>query len=316
MEKVMKKGWVVFVCALICCTLWGSAFPCIKIGYQLFHIGGMDNVSQLLFAGLRFSIAGIMVILFGSILDRKVLYPKRKNWRYILSLCMFQTVGQYFFFYIGLARTTGVKSSIIMGSNVFLAILVAVFIYKLEKLTVKKVIGCIVGFLGVVLINLNGGSIDGSISLMGEGFIVFSAVCYAFSSALMKNYAAYENTVVLSGYQFFVGGIILSIAGFALGGRIEFEQVSTAGWGLLLYLAFISAFAYTLWGLLLKYNNVGKVAVYGFMNPVVGVILSALLLDEGGQAFGVEGIVALLLVCIGIFIVNSTKIGKKESSAA
>lgn len=72
----------------------------------------------------------------------------------------------------------------------------------------------------------------------------------------------------------------------------------------LLYMAIISAVAYTIWGVLLKYNPVARVSVYGFMNPVFGVILSAFLLGEKNQAFGYKGLTALLLVCIRIFIVN------------
>ncbi|MCD7906540.1 MAG: EamA/RhaT family transporter, partial [Clostridium sp.] len=79
----------------------------------------------------------------------------------------------------------------------------------------------------------------------------------------------------------------------------------------LLYLAFISAAAYTLWRLLLKHNPVLRVAVYGFMNQVLGVILSAWLLAENDQAFGVKTVIALLLVCLGIYVVNRPRIAKK-----
>ena len=75
---------------------------------------------------------------------------------------------------------------------------------------------------------------------------------------------------------------------------------------MLLYLAMVSAVAYSLWGMLLKYNPISKVAVFGFMNPVFGVILSALLLQEA-DSLGVMCIAALGLVCVGIYIVNCKK---------
>lgn len=90
---------------------------------------------------------------------------------------------------------------------------------------------------------------------------------------MIKKYSKDENPVVLSGYQFFLGGIILVVVGIATGGKISgFTLASIA---LLIYMAMISAVAYTLWGILLKYNPVGKVAVFGFTNPIFGVILSA-----------------------------------------
>lgn len=288
--------------ALICCLLWGSAFPCIKIGYQLFDIASGDVGSQLLFAGYRFALAGVLTILLGSLISRKPLVPKKSSWSSILRLCLVQTVLQYICFYIGLANTTGVKSSIIEASNVFLSLLAASLLFRLEKLTLKKVIGCIIGFAGVVLINLNGSGLDASMSFLGEGMILLSASAYALSSILISRYSQNENPVVLSGFQFFIGGILLALLGAVMGGHISsFTPASAA---LLLYMALISAVAYTLWGILLKYNPIGRVAVFGFLNPLFGVILSALLLHESNQAFSLQGLISLILVCLGIFTVN------------
>ena len=73
---------------------------------------------------------------------------------------------------------------------------------------------------------------------------------------------------------------------------------------LLLYMAMISAVAYTLWGVLLKYNPVSRVSVFGFMNPVFGVLLSALILGESAQALSIYALAALVLVSLGIYVVN------------
>ena len=221
---------------------------------------------------------------------------------------MLQTVIQYLFFYIGLAHTSGVKASIIEAVNVFVAIIVSGFIFHQENVTAKKMLGCLVGFAGVVLINMNG--MNFHMSLSGEGAIFLSTVAYAFSSVFLKRYSVKHNPVMLSGYQFIVGGIILSAAGFAMGGRLS--TVSTGGVLMLIYLALVSAVAYSLWGMLLKYNPISRVAVFGFMNPVFGVILSAWLLREGAQAFGPISLVSLVLVCAGIYIVNSREQSEKD----
>lgn len=288
--------------AIFCCFLWGSAFPCIKIGYQLFSIPSDSVGSQILFAGCRFTLAGILVILAGSILNRAFLYPKKASFQMVAKLSLVQTVLQYIFFYVGLANTSGVKSSIIEGSNVFLVILAACLIAGYEKLTLKKFLGCIIGFAGVVIINLDGTSPDPSMSFLGEGCIFFSAAAYAFSSLLIKSYSQKENPITLSGYQFFFGGLFLILVGLILGGRLS--VVSPLALALLLYMAFISAAAYTIWGILLKYNPVGQISVFGFTNPIFGFLLSAVLLGEKSEAFGLKGLAALALVCVGIFLVN------------
>lgn len=304
-NKTLTKTPVVCALAILCCILWGSATPSIKIGYELFNIPSGDTASQILFAGMRFVLAGVLTIIFGSILIRKPIVPKKKSIAPIAKLAMVQTILQYVFFYIGHAHTSGVKAAIINGSNVFLAILFAVIIFKYEKMTWIKLLACIAGFSGIVIINLTGSGFDMNFSFAGEGAILISAAAYALSSGMIKKYSQDENPVALSGYQFFLGGAVMCAAGLIAGGRISgFSAASTA---LFIYLALISSVAYTVWGILLKYNPVGKVAVFGFTNPIFGVILSAIFLGERNQAFGIQGIVALALVSLGIFIINKAK---------
>ncbi|MEE3475741.1 MAG: EamA family transporter [Ruminococcus sp.] len=104
--------------------------------------------------------------------------------------------------------------------------------------------------------------------------------------------------------QFFIGGIVLLIIGSLMGGSLVFY--STGCVLNLIYMGFSSAGAYTLWGVLLKYNPVSRVSILGFINPVMGVLLSAIFLGEGREAFSASGLLALLLVSAGIVIVNAS----------
>ena len=302
-ESILQKQSIVAVIAIFCCLLWGSAFPCIKVGYQLFEIPAGGSSSQILFAGIRFTLAGFMVILAGSLLQGRLLKPAKGAISKVLKLCMVQTVMQYIFFYIGVAHITGVKGSIVNAVNVFFTILVSCLLFKLEKLDKQKLIGCIIGFAGVVIVNI-GGQFDKSFTMLGDGFLIISALAYALSSVLIKIYGKDENPVMLSGYQFMAGGMIMICAGLLMGGRLN--AVNLKGILLLLYMAFISAGAYTLWSLLLKHNPVSKVAVFAFFTPVFGVILSAIILGES-TSFQLKTFLALLFVCVGIIIVNYKK---------
>lgn len=301
-DAILKKPWVVALLAILCCVLWGSASPCIKIGYELLSIPSDSSGTQVLFAGLRFTLAGVLALLFGSILQRRPLLPRKSAVGKILKLSVFQTSLQYFCLYVGLAHTTGVNGSIIIGTNTLITILIAALLFRQEKLTLPKLVGCIVGLMGVLAANLGSGGFHFHFSLAGEGMVMVAMLSYALSSCFLKRYSQSEDPVMLSGYQFIVGGITLLAVGFLMGGRLD--TFNLPGVLMLLYLALVSAVAYSLWGMLLKVNPVSKVSIYGFMNPVVGVLLSALLLGEGGQAFQFNNILALLLVSLGIFIVN------------
>ena len=309
-KNIFKNPVWACILAIFCSFLWGSAFPCIKIGYNLFEVESGDSASQILFAGIRFTIAGILALIMGSVTAKKPLVPHKSSLFNIFKLCLCQTVLQYIFFYIGLANTTAVNSSIIKGTGTFITIIIACFVFHQEKFTLPKLIGCVLGFAGIVMMNLNGGSLDSSFKLTGEGFILFANIAGAFSTAMIKKYSKSEFPVVLSGYQFTLGGIILTLSGLFMGGKLN--TVTFFGILMLLYLAFISAAAYSIWGMLLKYNRLSKIAVYGFMTPVFGFLLSALLLRETQNAFELKYIAALALVCCGIIIVNKFREENKQ----
>lgn len=288
---------------MLCCLLWGSAFPCVKIGYRLFAIESDDTFSQILFAGIRFFLAGIITVFISSVSKKKIDIPNKKAVPCILKLSLFQTILQYICFYIGLAGSTGTKSSIITASNVFFTIVISSILFKQEKLTLNKIIGCLVGFSGIILINIHDG-FRWSFNLNGDGLILLSAISYAVSSSLTKRYSKEHDPVQLCGWQFIAGGIVMIAIGLGLGGRFD---INPKGLIMLIYLALLSAVAFSVWSILLKYNPVSRVSVYGFMNPVFGVILSVLLLSETEVISISRALIALILVTAGIITVNIKK---------
>jgi len=315
-EKNDRVIWswfpVTFLTAFFCCVLWGSASPAIKIAYSLFRIGPEDTASRIMLAGARFMIAGVMTIAFGSVLVKRPLVPKRTSWPKVAVLALVQTVGQYYFFFMALANTSGVRGSIINASGNFIAILFAAYIFRFEKMTARKLLGCLVGFAGIVMI-LGGVQAlmdGGAVTLAGEGAMLIADFFYAASGCLIKIFSRDENPVTLSGWQFLIGGAILFAIGSFIGGHLVFYS-SACAWNLL-YMGFISAGAYTLWGVLLKYNPVSRVSILGFINPVMGVLLSALFLGEGTEAFSLRGLLSLVLVSAGIIIVNSSSARKAQ----
>ena len=288
--------------AVFCCFLWGSATPVIKLGYRYFAIRGGDLGDLFLFAGVRFTLSGLLTILIGSLGERRFLHPKRTSWGMVVRLCLFQTIMQYVCYYVGLQHITAVKGSILNTLGVFLCFIVASFGFHQEPFTRRKLTGCLLGLGGVVLVNLTPGAFSGAVTFLGEGMIFLNALAYAISSALIKNYSQREDPVTLSGYQFLLGGVCLTGLGLSLGGQLQPQ--SPLAFAALGYLSFLSAAAYSVWGLLLRHNPVSSVAVFGFLNPIIGVVLSALLLREQQSASWVQCIAALALVSAGIITIN------------
>lgn len=293
-----KKTILLF--ALISCILWGSAYPAIKIGYEVFNIGENNIPSKIIFAGYRFLLAGLIVLVLSVILKKKIFKLSKKEVISLILLGITQTTLQYTFFYIGLSYTTGVRGAILNGTGTFFSIIIAHFLYKNDKISINKIIGCIIGFIGVILVNFTGNFFGTGFNFMGDGLIILSTLISSGAAIYGKTLSQKQDTFIITGYQLFIGGAVLTILGFSFGGDLRgFNLASTS---LLIYMALLSSVAFLLWTLLLKYNKVGKIAVFNFLIPVFGSILSAIFLNE--SIFNIKTFIALILVCIGIFLVN------------
>jgi drug/metabolite transporter (DMT)-like permease len=294
---------VVVLLASLCCLLWGSAYPAIKGGYALFAIGAADVPSKMVFAGYRFVIAGVLLLVMARLTQRPIFNLDGTKLRQITTLGLTQTSLQYIFFYVGLAYTTGVKGSIMNATGTFFSVLLAHFIYHNDRLSLNKVVGCLVGFVGVMVVNFNQDLLDFDFSLAGEGSVVMAAFILSAASIYGKKVSQSMDSVVLTGYQLGIGGVALLLGGYLAGGTLTgFTLASSA---LLLYLAALSSVAFALWTILLKYNRVGMVTIFNFLIPIFGAILSAIFLGESILEW--KNLLALGLVCFGIWLVNKEK---------
>lgn len=297
MKKIFTNPVYVTLLAILCNVLWGSAYPAIKIGYELFNIS--DNVfDKLAFAGIRFITAGAMVLMLSAAANRKFPLIKRQTVPYAALMAVIYTAVQYIFFYVGLSHTTGTNGSIVNSTQTFLAVILAHFIYKDDKLSLRKIIGSVLGFSGVLLVTLSGGT--AGFKPNGEGFILIAALAFVIGSVISKIAAKNDNPMNVTGYNLFFGGWILAAMGFLGGGRLG--ALTAGGFINILYLAFLSAAAFTIWTMLLRYNPIGRISIYNFIIPVSGTIFSALFLGE--NIWDLKYLISLALVASGIIIVN------------
>ena len=163
-------------------------------------------------------------------------------------------------------------------------------------------IGGLIGVAGVVIVNWTKDGFGGGVSFIGEGFVIISMIASACSTGLIKKFGQFDSPVVMSGWQFMLGGAVMAVCGFAAGGRLGSEN--PMAYVVLLYLALLSAVAYSIWAVLLRANPVSRVAVYTFLQPIFGVILSLLLVDRNSDAPLLRYAVALALICVSIAVVN------------
>jgi drug/metabolite transporter (DMT)-like permease len=302
MDKQTFLTWpptVIFL-ALVCALLWGSAFPVVKTGFNMLHIE-QSTGGKLYFAGYRFLIAGIMIFVVLLFSGTQVLLPRGRDYAIVLLLGLLQTTLQYTFFYIGLSNTTGMKASIINGAGSFFLALFSHWWIKDDTLTLKKNMGLVLGFLGIVLVNLKHNQFDFHFRLTGEGFILFTAIVSPASLLIVKKNALRIHPPLLSAYQLTLGSIVLLV----IARTMESPAVlhfSPATFLVLLYLSIVSAAAFSLWYVLVKYNQLTRMAVYRFLIPVSGTFLSAAMLR--GENLNWVALVSLALVSLGMILTS------------
>ena len=217
LDKIFGTPVCAVLLAIFCNVLWGSAFPFIKLGYRLFSIDSGNTASIFCFAGVRFMLGSVLVLLGSILLQGKA--PRLPRGRVAAECCalgLWQTTAQYAFYYIAVAMLTGAFGGILNSTQSFLGVIFAHFIYgNADRMTPAKTLGC------------------------------------ALAAVVM------------------------------------------------LYLAFICGAGYILWALLMKNNPVSRIAIFGFVNPVVNVLLSAVL--NGEPLFRWQYLAALVFVCVGIW---------------
>ncbi len=300
MKKYLTTKWIVICIAIFCSVLWGSAFPVLKVSYVEFQMDPDDIIAKIVFAGYRFLLAGVILLVGLLFTNRQALILTKRQIPILLLFGFIQTALQYFFFYNGLANTSGMKGAILTASGTFFTVLLAHFFYVNDRMNWQKVIGLIAGFSGVVLANWGQG-FQFSFQFTGEGYMILSALMGAIGMILAKELAIGIHPFALTGWQLTFGSLMMLIVG--LPQLSENALVFTPlGTGLLLYSALLSAVAFALWYSLLKYNKAGEVSIYKFATPVSGAILSALFIPSEKLTVYIIG--AMILVALGFIAVN------------
>lgn len=284
--------------ALLVCALWGTLFPFIKIGYATFHISSGNVPSIILFAGIRFTVCGIIMIALFSATKKEFLKPKRSDILPILVVSVFTIILHYFFTYTALSIGEGSKSAIVKQIGfLFLSCFSFLFI-KSDRFTWKSIVCGILGFLGIIVTNLNGSAFTFA---LGDALLIIASFCSVAGTIATKKAVRKTDPLTLVAYSQAFGGIFLLVLGFSLGGRISYVDVRSIA--SLAYICFASIGAYVIWNVLIKYNSLSKLSIIKFTEPLFAVIFSGLLLGE--SIFKLNYLFALMIILASILISNT-----------
>ena len=301
--NIFKIKSISVILAILCAIAWAMAFPLIKIGLNAFQIDQTDTAGKTLFAGIRFFVAGLTVMIIAKFMNKSFRVQHKKDMLLLFLFGLVNTALHYFFFYIGVSNLSGSRSAILDSLGSFLLIILSCVCFKDDKFNIYKLFGCVLGLSGIVLINFNGTSeLFSNITLSGDGMLALSSLCAALGGILTRIASKNTDIIVATGVSLTIGGALLVTAGILSGGRISY--ISMTGVIALLLLIFISAFSFAIYNQLICYNPVSHIAIFNALIPVLGVIFSCMILDE---SFDVKYIIAGAVVALGIYIINKNR---------
>lgn len=282
--------------ALLVMLLWGTLFPMVKLGYSAYSIVTTGDI--LFFAGIRFTICGAIICLYTFITDKNSFKAAMPSLVPILLSGLFAIILHYGFTYSALKLTDSSKTAILKQVGVLFYVCFSSLFFKEDKLTVKKLIGVIFGFAGIIAINA---SSDGLSFNIGDALIIAASFCTVFSNVISKKVFHTVKPITSTGISQLFGGVVLLIVGRLLGGSISFAFNQSVF--IMVYICFASIFSYSIWFTAVKNGELSKLFIIKFAEPVFACVFGALILGE--NIFKIQYLLAFLLIATGIYVSNT-----------
>jgi drug/metabolite transporter (DMT)-like permease len=291
----LKKSKIISL-AILACLLWSTAFATVKIGLMY--------CSPMLFAGIRFILAGILLLpLCGEL--NNYFRTVRSGIKSILLISLFQTFLLYSLFFWGMSLVPGSTGAIVVGSAPLITAIAAHIILKDDKLSFRKAIYIFAGILGVILISIDRQFITGTSfkELSGIFILLGSTTASAIGNIVVSSDKSDIDPLTLNSAQMGIGGFVLLFLSFIIEGYPEIEITRQFSFALL-WLAFISAAGFSIWFYLLKTERVkvSELNMWKFIIPILGAIISWTLLKNDSPT--VLSVIGMLIVAFSVLFFN------------
>lgn len=259
--------------------IWGSTYLAIRIGLE-------HHVPPALFAGTRFTLAGLIMLGFA----------RWRGWRLKLSRYDLTTVAVVGIFLLcgGMYFTVLAEQYIPSSLSALIVAVIPLWVAAAEGVlpgmdrpSARGVAGLAVGFAGLALLLWPriAGAHGSGLQWAGVGLQILGTWLWTTGSLISRTRPVKANAVVATGYEMLIAGGVLLVVGLAAGELRAVSGVTAGGlWALAYLTIFGSCVAFTAFVWLLAHVQTSKVMTYTYANPVIAVFL--------GWAAGTLGIIA------------------------
>lgn len=279
--------------AVLVMFLWGSLFPTVKLGYKAYGIQTTGDI--LFFAGVRFTICGSVICLYSLMRNKENFRPVKASFCPVLLSGLFAIILHYSFTYTGLQLTDSSKTAILKQVGALFYVCFSSLFFKDDRLTLRKLAGVLLGFAGIIAINV---SARGIVFQLGDALIIAASFCTVFSNVISKKVFQKVEPITATGCSQLFGGIVLLCIGRFFGGQMTFIFDQSAL--ILVYICLASIFGYCIWFMIVKSGELSKLFIIKFAEPVFATVCGAVLLGE--DIFRVQYMAAFVLIALGIYV--------------
>ena len=296
--------WKILLAFAIIYFVWGSTFLVIRVGVR--------EVPPLLFAAMRFLAAG--VLLYAWLIARGGRSPTLRQWTSASFLGFIIFVVDYGLLFWSEKRIPSGIAAVMLATIPAFMSLAEIFILRTQKLTLRLALAFVIGTGGVAVLvsrslNLGGAPVDPWSALA----LIIAAISWSVASALTRKLPLPESKVMSSAAQMLAGGLLLVIFAFAFGDFHGFQpaKLPLEVWLSLAYLVvFGSIVAFTAYVWLIHHESPTKVGTYGYVNPVVAVLIGYFF---GGEGLGLRTILGTALVLVSVVVITTASAKKPVS---
>ncbi|SFE62824.1 Uncharacterized membrane protein [Paenibacillus catalpae] len=269
-------------------AMWGVNWPLSKYA--------LEFATPLLFAGLRITIGGFILLLFA--LPRYKYINLKDTWHIYLISALLNIILFFGFQTFGLnMMPAGLFSTIVFMQPVLLGI--GAWLWLGESMNGFKIVGLILGFIGVAVISITDGS--SNISILGILLGLASTITWTFGTIYMKKTSTKVDAIWLTTLQMIFGGIVLLVAGTTVENWTDIiwnqQFIST----LSIIAVFCTALTWLVFFLLVRSGEAGKIGSFNFLVPLIAIVISVFFL---GETITTKMVVGLVLIILGIGLVN------------
>ena len=302
-----RPRWKTLLAFGIIYFVWGSTFYAIRVG--------VHEVPPLLFASIRFVIAGSLVYIWAVLAHERG--PRGREWLSILLLASLIFVVDYGFLFWAEQRVTFRNRRCRPRHDSRLHGALRDRHPAHAEATLHLAFALLLGLAGVAVL-MSHSIVFGSapIDTFGAVGLIVGALAWSIASALARKLPLPSSKIMSSGAQMLAGGVLLAIVSAARGELPAFHplSVSTGAWIALAYLVFAGSIAgFTAYVWLLHHESPTKVGTYAYVNPVVAVILGYWL---GGEPLGPRTVIGSLCVIGSVITITSMRAKPRSKIAA